>query len=116
MNVWGVVWGGTRTEGIEIAAGFLRDMMPAAIRSDLVVVGPEHRNHDHHSLDGVPELLVEDMSVALAALPIGVEVLGAPHTDQDGMWVHVRAPGGRIYGLSTGCSACRCPGSTCRAG
>jgi hypothetical protein len=111
MNVWGVVWAGTPTEAREHASTFLRRIGAVEPDSDdLVILGPEHRNHDHHTLLRVPELLVDDVHSSIALLPGSVTVMGVPVVDRDGAWVHVTVDG-ELYGLTSGCSACACKAS-----
>lgn len=110
MNVWAVVWAGTPRDGREVAAEILRGIEgDRAVPGELLVIGPEHRNHDHHVGGTIPELIVDDLDGAIRELAAtGVEIVAAPRDGAARTWVHARARDGRMFGLTTGCAACRC--------
>jgi predicted enzyme related to lactoylglutathione lyase len=117
MKVLGVVWVGTRTAAFEPTMTFFRDVLGVPLElvesdfgwsrmpdsSQFEIFGPSDRDHLDFTTGPVPEFLVEDIGTAIAELrAAGAEILGKPVVQDDGGWVHFRAPDGNVYGLTAG--------------
>jgi predicted enzyme related to lactoylglutathione lyase len=117
VKIRGLVWVGTRTAAFDETVGFFRDVLGVeldVVRADfawsrmpntsqLEVFGPGDRDHLDFTTGPVPEFLVDDLPTAIDELrAAGVEILGQPVIEQDGGWVHFRAPDGNVYGLTAG--------------
>jgi predicted enzyme related to lactoylglutathione lyase len=117
VKVLGVVWVGTRTAAFEPTMTFFRDVLGVPLElvepdfgwsrmpdtSQFEIFGPSDRDHLDFTTGPVPEFLVEDIGTAIEELrAAGVELLGEPIVQDDGGWVHFRAPDGSVYGLTAG--------------
>src|SRR5829696_3303734 len=115
MKVHGVVWVGTRTDAFDETVAFFRNVLGVDLdvvskdfawsrmpnTSQLEVFGPGDRDHLGFATGPVPEFLVDDVDAAIAELrAAGVELVGEPAVEDDGGWVHFRAPDGNVYGLT----------------
>jgi predicted enzyme related to lactoylglutathione lyase len=119
VRVLGVVWVGTRTAAFQPTMDFFRGVLGIDLElvdtdfgwsrlpntSQFEIFGPSDRDHLDFTTGPVPEFLVEDIAVAVAELrAAGVEIVGEPVIQDDGGWVHFRAPDGNVYGLTAGSS------------
>jgi len=117
VKVLGVVWVGTRTGAFEPTVTFFRDVLGIDLQvvrpdfawsqmpnsSQLEVFGASDRDHLDFTTGPVPEFLVDDIAGGIEELrSSGVEILGEPVIEDDGGWVHFRAPDGNVYGLTAG--------------
>ena len=115
MKVHGLVWVGTRTDAFDETVTFFRNVLGVDLdvvskdfawsrmpnTSQLEVFGPGDRDHLGFTTGPVPEFLVDDVDAAIGELrAAGVELVSEPNVEDDGAWVHFRAPDGNVYGLT----------------
>jgi predicted enzyme related to lactoylglutathione lyase len=117
VKVLGVVWVGTRTAAFEPTMAFFRNVLGIPLQlvepdfgwsrmpdtSQFEIFGPSDGDHLDFTTGPVPEFLVEDIGAAIEELRAsGVEIVGQPVVQDDGGWVHFRAPDGNVYGVTAG--------------
>jgi catechol 2,3-dioxygenase-like lactoylglutathione lyase family enzyme len=116
MKVHGLVWVGVRTAEFDRTLEFFRDVLGVPLTdvsegfawskmpntSQLEIFGPDDRDHMYFTTGPVPEFLVDDLFAAAEELrAAGVELLGQVSGTAEQGWIHVRAPDGNVYGLTS---------------
>jgi hypothetical protein len=117
MQVTGIGWAGTRTDGYGAMVGFLTGVLGLAVtrqQPDFAVLrlpsgdtfevfGPSDQDHRYFTTGPVVGFVVEDLPAAVAELErAGVELLGGHVDERGGGWRHFRAPDGNVYELTSG--------------
>jgi predicted enzyme related to lactoylglutathione lyase len=117
MQVTGIGWAGTRTDGYGAMVEFLTGVLGLAVthqRPDFAVLGlpsgdtfevfgPSDQDHRYFTTGPVVGFVVEDLPAAVAELErAGVELLGGHMDERGGGWRHFRAPDGNVYELTSG--------------
>jgi catechol 2,3-dioxygenase-like lactoylglutathione lyase family enzyme len=116
MQVTGIGWAGTRTDGygamVAFCTGVLgltreyeqRDFAVLGLPSGdtFEVFGPSDQGHRYFTTGPVVGFTVEDLPAAVAELErAGVELLGGQVDEQGEGWRHFRAPDGNVYELTS---------------
>lgn len=117
MQVTGIGWAGTRTDGYGAMVEFLTSVLGLAVtrqQPDFAVLGlpsgdtvevfgPSDQDHRYFTTGPVVGFVVEDLPAAVAELEqAGVELLGGHVDERGGGWRHFRAPDGNVYELTSG--------------
>ena len=117
MQVTGIGWAGTRTDGYRAMVGFLTGVLGLTLEHEepdfavldlpsgdtFEVFGPGDAEHRYFTTGPVVGFTVEDLPAAVAELErAGVELLGGQVDDQGEGWRHFRAPDGNVYELASG--------------
>lgn len=119
MEVKNIRWVGIRTDRYDEMVAFLRDTLglrvnfeePTTVEletsegDEIQVMAPGDRYYEffgEHARGPVPLFEVDDVHAARRELETaGIEILGATEHDSNWEWIHVRAPDGNLYELSS---------------